>query len=106
MMSSSTKVLIGIKLSLLLALFSTPVKADTDSVAHFGVSYAAQTFTYGLAKRALRLDGADALIFSIFTTMLITTAKECLDTKADGRDIKHNALGVLAASATIVMFDF
>lgn len=105
-MSLYTKVLVGVKLSLLFALFSAPVKADTDSFAHFGVAYAAQSFTYGFAKKALRLNRTEALIFSAFTTFVLTTAKEYTDRRVDGRDIKHNAMGIAAASATILMFDF
>lgn len=105
-MNSFTKVLVGLKLSLLLALFSPSAKADTDSFAHFGVAYAAQSFTYGFAKKALRLTKAEALVFSAFTTFVLTTAKEYTDVRVDGRDIKHNAIGIAAASVTILMFDF
>ena len=81
--------------------------AETDKVAHFGVSYALQTGMYGLSKKALRLDKDEALIFSIFATMLVTTAAEYMPgNQFDGKDILANGLGVTAASATILMFDF
>ena len=105
-MNSFTKALVGIKLSLLLALFNPMAKADTDSAAHFGVSYAAQTFMYGFARKGLRLTKTEALIFSAFTVLVLTTAKEYTDPFVDGRDIKHNAIGIATASATILMFDF
>lgn len=106
-MNSFTKVLVGIKLSLLLSLFSPVAKAiETDKAAHFGISYAAQTFTYGFAKKALRLNKTEALIFSAFAVLVISTAKEYTDSRVDGRDILANSLGTAAASATILMFDF
>jgi predicted small secreted protein len=92
-------------IALLLGSFSA--KAETDKVAHFGVSYALQTGMYGLSKKAFRLKKSDALIFSIFATMLVTTAAEYMPgQKFDKRDILANGLGVGAASATILMFDF
>jgi hypothetical protein len=81
--------------------------AETDKVAHFGVSYALQTGMYGLSKKAFRLEKNEALLFSIFATMLVTTAAEYMPgQKFDKRDILANGLGVGAASATILMFDF
>lgn len=81
--------------------------AETDKVAHFGVSYALQMGTYGIAKKALRLDPDEALLFSIFTTMLVTTAAEYMPgQRFDGKDILANGLGVGAAAITIKMFDF
>jgi len=83
--------------------------AETDKVAHFGVSYALQTGMYGLSKKAFRLKKDEALVFSIFTTVLVTTAAEYMggpNSKVDGKDILANGLGIGAASATILMFDF
>lgn len=82
---------------------------ETDKAAHFGISYAFQTTTYGFSRKALRLDKTDAMVFSVFTSILLTTAAEYMGGSGshfDGGDIKANVLGVGAASATILMFDF
>jgi len=82
---------------------------ETDKAAHFGVSYAFQTTMYGFSKKAFRMEKTDALIFSAFTTILLTTAAEYMGgpgSRVDGGDIKANILGTGAASATILMFDF
>lgn len=90
-----------------LLLGALTAQAETDKVAHFGVSYALQTGMYGLSKKAFRLNKTEALIFSIFTTALITTAAEYMPgNKFDSRDILANGIGIGAASATILMFDF
>lgn len=80
---------------------------DTDKVAHFGVSYALQTGLYGLSKKAFRLEKTDAIIFSMFATMLFTTAAEYMPGQTfDSKDILANGLGATTATATILMFDF
>ncbi len=82
-------------------------RADTDKAAHFGASYALQTGMYGLSKKAFRLSKGEALLFSIFATALITTSIEYMPgNNFDSRDILANGLGIGAASATILMFDF
>ena len=94
---------------LLLVLGINAAYAETDKVAHFGVSYALQTATYGFSRKAFRLDKTDAMVFSVFTSILLTTAAEYMGgpgSHFDGGDIKANVLGVGAASATILMFDF
>lgn len=85
----------------------TSQATETDKVAHFGVSYAAQSWMYGFSKKALRLNKTEALIFAAFTTLVITTAVEYMPgNKFDSKDILANGIGVGAASATILMFDF
>ena len=80
---------------------------ETDKAAHFGVSYALQTGMYGLSKKAFRLKQDEALVFSIVTTLLVTTAVEYMPgNQFDSKDILANGLGIGAASATILMFDF
>lgn len=82
---------------------------ETDKAAHFGISYAFQTFTYGFSRKAFRLDKTDAMVFSIFTSIVLTTAAEYMggpESRFDGNDIKANVLGIGAASGTILMFDF
>lgn len=96
-------------IALLLNGLTAQADMETDKVAHFGVSYAIQTGLYGFSKRALRLNKKDALVFSIFTAALITTAAEYMggpQSPVDGGDIKANLLGIGAASITIHMFDF
>jgi hypothetical protein len=92
-------------IALLLGAFTA--RAETDKVAHFGVSYAIQTGMYGLSRKAFRLSKGEALVFSLFTTMLFTTAAEYMPgNQFDGKDILANGLGAVTASATILMFDF
>lgn len=96
-------------IALLLNGLTAKAEMETDKVAHFGVSYALQTGMYGFSRKALRLDKTDALIFSMFTVALITTAAEYMggpQSRVDGGDIKANLLGVGASALTIRMFDF
>lgn len=95
------------RLAIIIMMVASLSKADTDKVAHFGVSYALQTGLYGFSKKALRLDKTDAIIFSMFTTMLVTTAAEYMPGQHfDGKDILANGIGATTATATILMFDF
>lgn len=80
---------------------------ERDKAAHFGVSYALQTWMYGFSRKAFRLNKTEALIFSVFTTLTVTTAVEYLPGQTfDTGDIKANALGIGASVGTILMFDF
>jgi len=93
----------------IITLCSGGFAVETDKAAHFGVSYALQTGMYGLSKKAFRLKRDEALVFSIVTTLLVTSAAEYMggpNSKVDGKDILANGLGIGAASATILMFDF
>lgn len=93
---------------LMLILFTSGAFAtETDKVAHFGVSYALQSGLYGFSKKAFRLNKTDAIIFSMFTTMLVTTAAEYMPGQTfDSKDILANGIGATTATATILMFDF
>ena len=92
---------------LIFTLCSGAFAIERDKAAHFGVSYALQTGMYGLSKKAFRLKRDEALVFSIVTTLLVTTAVEYMPgNQFDSKDILANGLGIGAASATILMFDF
>lgn len=96
-------------IALLLGGLTAQAEVETDKAAHFGVSYALQTGLYGLSKKAFRLKKGDALIFSIFTAAVLTTAAEYMggpNSRVDGGDIKANLLGIGAAAITISVFDF
>jgi len=94
-------------ISIVLAISSSVSAMERDKAAHFGVSYALQTGLYGLSKKAFRLSKNDALLFSIFASVLITTSVEYMPgNNFDSKDILANGLGIGAASATILMFDF
>jgi VanZ family protein len=85
----------------------TAQAVETDKAAHFGVSYAFQTWMYGFSKKAFRLKKTEALIFATFTTLIVTTAAEYMPgNKFDSKDILANGIGAATASATILMFDF
>jgi len=97
------------KLAIVIALCVglTGQAIERDKAAHFGVSYALQTWGYGFSKKALRLNKTEALIFSVFTVLIVTTAVEYMPGNTfDSKDILANGIGVGAASATILMFDF
>lgn len=98
-----------IVIALLLNGLTAKAEVETDKAAHFGVSYAAHTLVYGLSKKAFRMKRTDALIFSLFTTILVTTAAEYMGgpkSRVDGGDIKANILGSALSAGTILMFDF
>ncbi|NBP13537.1 hypothetical protein EBU95_03945 [bacterium] len=92
--------------SLLFPVNSFAGGLETDKVAHFGLSYAIQTGTYGVFKHTLKLEKPQSVMISFLTTVLITSAKEGFDSKGDYGDVFANVLGASAASATILMFDF
>lgn len=79
---------------------------ESDKVAHFGISYALQTASYGIFKQGLQMEKPCALAASVLFTMIVTTAKEMSDSSSDSGDIFANVLGVTAAYTTIVLFDF
>lgn len=94
----------------MLILFTSGAFAvETDKAAHFGISYAMQTTTYGFARKAFRMEKTDALIFSLFSTVLLTTAAEYMggpNSHFDGGDIQANILGAGVSAGTVLMFDF
>jgi hypothetical protein len=79
---------------------------ETDKIAHFGLSYALQTGTYGIFKNTLKLEKPHCLVLAFLTTVLITTVKESFDSNIDRGDIVANVLGASAASASIIIFNF
>lgn len=91
---------------LALLLTQTSQAIETDKAAHFGISYAANTFAYGWYKNAFRMDKKTSKIFAAFTTIMFTTAAEYMDSRVDGGDIAANVLGTAASTGTILMFDF
>lgn len=98
-----------VRLLILVLLLSglTGQAVERDKAAHFGASYALQTWTYGFSRKAFRLNKTEALIFSVFTSLIVTTAVEYMPGQTfDVGDIKANALGIGASVLTIKMFDF
>lgn len=86
--------------------FSAENEIGTDKVAHFGISYAIQTASYGIIKQNFNIKKPYALLASFVFTVLVTTAKEMSDPHFDKKDVFANVLGATAASASIVLFDF
>ncbi|NBW11480.1 MAG: hypothetical protein EBR82_25965 [Caulobacteraceae bacterium] len=85
----------------------TAQAVETDKAAHFGVSYAFQTWMYGFSKKAFRLKKTDAIILATFTTLIVTTAAEYMPGQTfDSKDILANGIGAATANITILMFDF
>lgn len=96
-----------VKLIILLLLCISLTSRADDKAAHFGAAYALQTFGYGFSKKALRLNHTDALIFSAFSVFVFSTALEYMPgNRFHSKDILANGIGIGAASATILMFDF
>lgn len=87
--------------------------ADAHFAAHFGMSYAINTFSYGLAKEALRMDKTDAIIFSVGLTLMAGAIYKFMELTPDGQGsstipkaMLYNALGSGAFVATSYMFKF
>lgn len=99
------------KLVIAALLFALPAMAiETDKAAHLGTSYALQTFTYGMAHKAFKMDKIDSIVFSTVTVFMVGFTKEMLDggktRKVDLGDIGANAAGQALSIGTILMFDF
>lgn len=99
------------KKMILLVLLSLPCYAiETDKAAHIGTSYAIQTASYGLAKKAFGMKKTDAIIFSAFTTFMVGFTKEMLDAgktrHLDMGDVGANVAGQALSIGTVLMFDF
>lgn len=101
-------------LMLMLLLVSATSRAESDSAevhfaSHFGLSYALETFAYGLSSRGLRMERGDALLFSSVAVMVGGVLRQVLaagqgPVGTDG--IWQNALGVAASVGTSVVFEF
>ena len=77
----------------------------TDKVAHFGLSYAIQTASYGALKNDF--DRVDALILSTLGTFAAGICWEAFgSTPPNKGDILANTLGQAAAVTTIIRFEF
>lgn len=108
----------------ILSIWASPARAeqgglsDQDDVhlaAHIGMSYAINTFTYGIATRAFRFERNDALVFSAASTLIIGAMWKLLESGAAtnpnfGQDFKtsmvRNAAGVALSAGTVLMFKF
>lgn len=101
-------------LVLLLSLLSAPLFADqtTHDVAHFGASFAIETFTYGIVKKSLKLSETESFAISVFTTFLIGFTYKYVEQMNQinnvnfDRPMFFNAVGIGSAVLTIKMFDF
>lgn len=87
------------------------VALDVDKSAHMGTSYILNTTFYGINKKVLKMDTANALLFSAFTTLAIGAIKESIDAieknkEYDGGDMMYNALGVGLSIGTVYIFEF
>lgn len=83
--------------------------AEVHFAAHFGTSYAIQTFMYGVSKQALHMDTTDSLIFSSVVTFVGTTLRQVLvaeETPINTKGIIQNAFGIGASVGTCLMFEF
>lgn len=86
-------------------------EADAHFAAHFGASYAINMFTYGVAKRAFKMDSTAAFIFSSVATLTLGVLYK-LSEPPPGvpgqfqKAMLQNGAGVLGAGATIAVFQF
>lgn len=95
-------------------LFAEADEQGMHNSAHLGVSYAINTFAYGISTRAFHFDRTDALIFSAVITLVGGMAYKVLaDADSDpnfGTSLKQsmlwNSLGVGLSAGTILMFNF
>lgn len=81
--------------------------------AHFGASYAINMFSYGLFRKAFKMDQTNALIFSAFTTLAIGFTYKYMEGMESGqmpanlgRAMLLNTAGVGGAVFTVKAFDF
>ena len=99
-------------LIVLTLIMSLQARADTDSAAHFGMSYAASTFMWGITRKGFGMDNKNAMLFTAFTVLAAGLTKEALDAiergdeHLDARDMLYNTLGVGASIGTCLIFDF
>jgi len=92
----------------LLLFFSVNCQAiDTDKFAHFGISYALTTVTYGFLTKTLKMNkGISAVLLASCIVSTATSMKELVDPVNDTNDILANSLGIVSAGITISIFDF
>lgn len=100
---------------LILGMFITMIgHADdyqsTHDWDHFGTSYAIQTFTYGISKKAFRMNTTDAIIFSAVTTFVGTFTYSYFNAMSTGHldihTLMYNGIGQAASIGTIYIFKF
>jgi hypothetical protein len=98
------------------SLFCLSVKAEDAGsenllhfTAHFGASYAIDTFAQGFNQKAFKMNNLDSETFAAFTTLFIGAVYEAQE-NASGHDmlkaLGYNALGVGAAVLTRCMFRY
>ncbi len=109
-------------LAYLIALFflqtcGTPAGAETteheqsvhDS-AHFGASFAINTFSYAVFKQGFQMPRGVALVFSTFTTTFVGITYKMLEpARGDAgipRALLFNGLGTIGSVITINIGDF
>lgn len=100
----------------ILLLLSTKAQAiEYDKLAHFGISYGATIFTYGLIKTVFKLEKKDTLAAIISAVIVVGVAgltKEVFDARKynsptiDMGDMGANLAGIAAAGGTIALFKF
>ncbi len=119
----------------LLAIFTIFIATETafaeiptDKAAHFGMSFAMQTFLYGSMKKVLRLDRdpdtgmliqvstKNRLIANLFAATavgMVGMLKEYSDMSGsgpsatfDGGDMLANGIGIVSATAFTFVFEF
>lgn len=95
----------------LLALFlcltsraDSPV--EVHNAAHFGMSYAVTTMTYGVSKFLTNEDRAGSLFLAVCTGALVGVVKELSDARVSSKNLLADGLGIGAAATFIVTFDF
>lgn len=93
-------------------LLSFTTRADDQpahDAAHFGMSYAIHTFSYGLFSRAFQMPRPTAQVFAGFVTLFggaIYKLSEPVSDRAFARAMLYNGLGVGSAVVTINVFEF
>lgn len=102
---------------LLVCLFvAQPARAElpVDKAAHFGMSFALMTATYGLSKQLFKIDKKDrfdAVMVGLVTAVAVGLAVEVADSisrndrRLDGGDLLADGLGVATSTFFIYSFD-
>lgn len=94
---------------------SMPVHADdhedmVHSAAHFGMSYAINTFVYGTMHKGLGCGVSESMFMSVLTTTLVGLTYKYVESNGPVQGLEKavlwNGVGTVGSILTIKMFEF
>lgn len=76
---------------------------------HIGIAFTTQVISYGLAKKALRMNRLDACIFAFTATLIATSVYSLASANKDnlfsGRELGMNVLGAGLGATAVLVFE-